>query len=234
MGGSGARSRRDAGALHRLSRERQLRARAGQAGRRHSPHRRTIHAGRSVLHDPALQPARLQPRDVSAERFRPRGAADLPLARRSPADARRGAHRRLRVLGQPPSAAGAVRQRTLDRRAAARGARSRGREERGARVRLLRRRSRRRGSRVPDAEIQGRTAVRPQPVARPRVVGRTVSRLRAERRAAHEAPGLTAPPDRAGMVRRLQRQVALADPRSGRAIPRQVPGALVPHVARAR
>ena len=68
--------------------------------------------------------------------------------------------------------------------------------------------------------------------AREGAVGRAVPRLGAERRAAHQAPGLAAAPDRAGLVRRRQREVAVADPRAGRRLPRQVPGALVPHAAR--
>ena len=32
-----------------------------------------------------------------------------------------------------------------------------------------------------------------------------------------------------GLVRRREREVAVGDPRAGRAVPRQVPGALVPH-----
>ena len=47
-----------------------------------------------------------------------------------------------------------------------------------------------------------------------------------------QASGVAAPPARAGLVRRGERQVALADPRAGRRVPRQVPGALVPHAAR--
>ena len=52
--------------------------------------------------------------------------------------------------------------------------------------------------------------------------------------AADEASGRAAATDRAGLVRRRQREVALADPRSGRRLPRQVPGALVSHAVAAR
>ena len=46
---------------------------------------------------------------------------------------------------------------------------------------------------------------------------RAVPRLGAERRAADQASGRAAAADRAGLVRRRQREVALADPRAGRA-----------------
>ena len=134
--------------------------------------------------------------------------------------------------GNRGAAPGAVRQRQVDRRAAEDGARCGRREGGGARVRLLRRRSRRRGNRVAHAEVQARSAVRPQPQSREGDVGRTVPRLGAERRAAHEASGLAAASARAGLVRRRERQVAGADPRAGRRLPGQVPGALVPHAAR--
>ena len=93
----------------------------------------------------------VDPADVPPEGLRAGGPADVALARRAQADAQHGARRRLRVLGQPPSAAGPLRQRPLDRRAAARRARQGGREARSARVRLLRRRSRRGRSGVPHA-----------------------------------------------------------------------------------
>ena len=65
---------------------------------------------------------------------------------------------------------------------------------------------------------------------RDRALGtRTVPRLRAQRRAAHQAPGRSASPDRSGLVWRAEREVAVADPRAGGSVPRQVPGALVPH-----
>ena len=59
-----------------------------------------------------------------------------------------------------------------------------------------------------------------------------VPRLRAERRAADQAPGRAAAPAHAGLVRRAEREVAVGHLRAGRAVPRQVPGELVPHAAR--
>ena len=120
--------------------------------------------------------------------------------------------------GNRGAAAGPVQQRQVDRRAAQGGARDGRRQGRGARVRVLRRRPRRRRSRVAHAEVQARAAVRPQPAARQGAVGRAVPRLRAERRAAHPAPGLPAAPARAGLVRRRQREVAVA-----RSTRRQIP-----------
>ena len=79
---------------------------------------------------------------------------------------------------------------------------------------------------------QGGSAVRPKPVAREGALGRADARVRAQRRAAHEAPGISAAPARAGLVRRRQRQVLVRDPRPGRSVRRQVAGALVPHAAR--
>ena len=83
---------------------------------------------RQVLHHPALRPSRGGPGRLPAEGVGPGAAAAGALARRAEEDEERRAHRRLRVLGQPASAAGALEQRTLDRRAAQDGARSRRRE----------------------------------------------------------------------------------------------------------
>ena len=58
---------------------------------------------------------------------------------------------------------------------------------------------------------------------------RTVPRLRPQRRAADAASGSAAAPDRARLVRRAEREVAVADPRAGGSVPGQVPGPLVPH-----
>ena len=230
MGASGPGAGRDGHALHRCPRQRPDRDGCRQTHHRHPQDRRPVHAQGSVLHDPALRPSGGRPGHLSPEGVGTGGAAEVVLARRSPADAQRGSDRRIRVLGQSPAAAGPVGQRTLDRRPAARRARSGGRQAPGAGVRLLRRGSRRRGSGVPDEQVQGRAAVRPQPVAREGDVARAVPGLRAERRTADAPPGLAAAAARARMVRRGQRQMALGNPRPGRAVPRQVPGPLVPHL----
>ena len=47
-----------------------------------------------------------------------------------------------------------------------------------------------------------------------------------------QASGLAAAAARPRLVRRRQREMAVADPRAGRPVPRQVSGALVPHAAR--
>ena len=61
-----------------------------------------------------------------------------------------------------------------------------------------------------------------------------LARLRLQRRAAHPPPGLPAAADRARLVRRGQRQVAVGHHRPAGSVPGQVPGALVPHRAAAR
>ncbi len=61
------------------------------------------------------------------------------------------------------------------------------------------------------------------------LVTRAVPRLRAQWRAAEQTPGIPAATDQPGLVRRAQRQVAGRDPRAGRSVSRQVPGALVSH-----
>ena len=60
------------------------------------------------------------------------------------------------------------------------------------------------------AEVQSRSAVRPQPVARKGAVAGADARLRAERRAADAPSGLAAAPARSRLVRRGEREVALA------------------------
>ena len=80
--------------------------------------------------------------DPATFRLKVTGLVDKPvaLARRTPQDGQHRTHRRLRMLGQPASAAGPIRQRPLDRRPAAHGARARRPEGESARDRLLRRR----------------------------------------------------------------------------------------------
>ncbi len=99
-------------------------------------------------------------------------------------------------------------------------------------IRLPRRRPRRGRSRVAHAEVQPRPAVRPQHAARQGAVGGAAGGLRLQRRAAHPPPGLPAAPDRARLVRRRQRQVAVRHRRAAGSVSGQVPGALVPHRAR--
>ena len=189
---------------------------ARPAHARHSDDRRPVHAEGQVRHDAALRPPRRGPGDVQAEGHRPGEPDEVVLARRTQEDGRQGAGRRLRVLGQPRPVAGAVRQRTLDGRAAQDRPRCRGREGQREGVRLLRRRSRPGRNRVADAEVHARAEFRPQPAAREGVVAGAVPGLRAERRTADEASGRAASADRAGLLRRLQRQVALAHPPAGR------------------
>ena len=145
-----------------------------------------------VRDHPALRSSRRRPGHLQAEDLGPGRSAEGAVARRSEEDGHHGPRRRLRVLGQPRPAPGAVRQRQVDRRAAQDRARFGRRQGLGARVRLLRRRSRRRGNRVAHAEVQARSAVRPQPEPREGDVDRTVPRLGAERRAADQAPGRAA------------------------------------------
>ena len=122
--------------------------------------------------------------DPAAFRLKVSGLVDKPLSL-SLDDLRKmkqhGAHRRLRVFGQPPPAPGALRQRPLDRRPAPRGARSGGREAAGARVRVLRRRSRQGGGRVPRQQLRGGAAVRPQHAARQGDVAGAAARVCAQR-----------------------------------------------------
>ena len=139
------------------------RAGARPAASRHPDHRRSVHAERQVRHHPALRPPRRRPGHVQAEGVGPRGPAEGAVARRSQEDGQHGPRRRVRVLGQSRAAQRAVRKRQVDRRAAQDRARCGRRQGGGARVRLLRRRSRRRGNRVAHAEVQARSAVRPQP-----------------------------------------------------------------------
>ena len=144
---------------------------------------------------------------------------------------RRRARRRLRVLGQPAAAAGPVGNGQWTGVPLQDGARQGRRQGERARVRLLRRRSaaRRKSSSARNkfkVEQQfGRSLPRDKAL-----VDRAVPRLRAERRAADQAPGRAAAPARAGLVRRRRtssgcREIIVA----GGAVPRQVPGALVPH-----
>ena len=85
-----------------------------------------------------------------------------------------------------------------------------------------------RRSGVPHREVHRRPAVRPEPDSRAGAVAGPLPGLGAQRRAADPAPGLAAAAARPGLVRRRQRQVARADSPAGRAVPGQVPGALVP------
>ena len=94
---------------------------------------------------------------------------------------------------------------------------TRRRQGQRARVRLLRRRQGQGRSRVPHAEVHRSSSSSAGACTRDKALSpRTVPRLRAQRRAADDAPGRAAPADRPGLVRRRQRQVALADPRAGR------------------
>ena len=170
--------------VHRHSRERPLGDAARPAPARRPDHRRSVHAEGQVRHDPALRPSGGRPGDLQAEDLGAGRSAEGAVARRAEEDGHHRPRRRLRMLGQPRSAAGAVRQRQVDRRAAQDRARLGRREGLGARVRVLRRRPRRRGNRVADAEVQARSAVRPEPDAREGAVDRTVPGLGAERRAA--------------------------------------------------
>ena len=111
-----------------LPEQRQPEPGARQADHRRPHDRRAVHAEGPVLHDAALRPSSRRSGDLSSEGLRPRRPADGPVARRAPQDGQHRARLRLRVLGQPPPAAGAVRQRALDGRAAARGARPRRRK----------------------------------------------------------------------------------------------------------
>ena len=83
-------------------------------------HQRRDDAEGSVLHDPALRASGGRSGHLSPEGVGPGEHAAVAVARRAPQDGQHRAHRRLRMLRQPPSAAGAHRQRALDGRAAAR------------------------------------------------------------------------------------------------------------------
>ena len=114
---------------------------------------------------------------------------------RRPEEARQPrTRRRLRVLRQPRTAAGPVRQRQVDRRPAEDGDRAAGAEAGGSRHRVLRRGSRRGRSRVAHAEIQDRLSLRAQPAAREGDERRAVPRVGAQRPAADETPGRAASP----------------------------------------
>jgi DMSO/TMAO reductase YedYZ molybdopterin-dependent catalytic subunit len=78
-------------------------------------------------------------------------------------------------------------------------------------------------------KIHGGLQFRPESSARKSVVGGSVPGLGAERGTADEASGRAAEADCSGLVRRCQRQMAFTDSRSGRAVPWQVSGSLVPH-----
>ena len=82
---------------------------ARPAHARHPQDRRSVHAEGSVLHHAALRPSRSRPGNVSPQGLRAGGAAEVVLARRAAEDAQHGTGRRVRVLGQSPSAAGPVR-----------------------------------------------------------------------------------------------------------------------------
>ncbi len=214
----------------------QLQSDAGgrSAAVRHPHAERTVHAEGSVLHDAALRPSRSRSGRVPPESRRARQHAVDAVARRDQEDGQRRAHQRLRVLGQPPSGAGADRQRPVDRRAAEDGARQGRPQGQRARDRVLRRRPRQGSGELPRHQLRRRAAVRPQHSSRARDGQRSgaVPRLRVERRAADQAPGRAAALDHAGLVRRPEREVALGYLRPGRSVSRQVPGELVPHPAR--
>ena len=184
VGAAGPGAGRDARAVHRPARNLPGPGRRPPSAR-HPQDRRSVHAEGSVLHDPALRPSGGRSGGVPAEGLRAGRQAAVALARRRCAACGStelvagfecsGNRRPLQGLSSNGRWTGVP---LRDR------ARSGRREGGGARVRLLRRRSRRGGSRVPHAEVQGRSAVRPQPVAREGAVAGAVPRLRAERRAA--------------------------------------------------
>src|SRR5580765_5519126 len=82
------------------------------------------------------------------------------------------------------------------------------------------------------AEVQDRCAVWPFAEPRESVVGGTVPRLRAEWRTADQAPGCAVAIAGTWLVRRREREMAVADSRPGGRVSRQVSGALVSHRAR--
>ena len=139
------------------------------------PHdRRSVHAARPVLHDAALRPSRRsirrrfgsrssglvdRPQSLSLDDLKKMGSTELVAGFECS-----GNRRPLQGLSSNGRWTGVPLRAVLDRA---------GVKAEGARVRVLRRRSRRRGSRVPHAEVQGRTAVRPQPVAREGAVARS-------------------------------------------------------------
>ena len=82
------------------------------------------------------------------------------------------------------------------------------------------------------AEDQAGPGVRPEHAARTGARLRSAGGLRDERRTADETPGRAAAPHHAGLVRRRERQVALAHSRAARSLHGQVPVALVPDDAR--
>ena len=98
---------------------------------RHPHDRRAVHAEGSVLHHAALRPSGDRSGDLPPEGHRAWWTSRCRCRSTSSSKMRSaGAGRRIRVLGQPPPAAGPVEQRPLDRRPAARRARSGRRESR--------------------------------------------------------------------------------------------------------
>ena len=212
MGLAGAGAGRNARAVHRLAGELQPEAGAGPPPARH-PHdrrrrsrRRISSSPRSTTAIPVVDPGAVsaegrrawstRPPALSLDDLRKMGNAELVAGFECS-----GNRRPLQGL------CGNGRWTGVPLQDGARAGRPQGQRPR---VRVLRRRPRTGRSRVPHPEVQGRTAVRPQPAARQGAVTGAVPRLRAQRRAAHAAPGLAAPPDRARLVRRAEREVALA------------------------
>ena len=93
-------------------------------------------------------------------------------------------------------------------------------------------RSRTAGHRVPPADLQARTAVRPQHHAGTRHEARAAHRLRDEWRAAHAQSGIPGAAGHARLVRRGEREMARGSASAGRSLPRQLSGPLVPDPAR--
>ena len=209
LGAAGARAGRDARAVHRHSRERPLGDAARPADARHPDDRRPVHAQGQVLHDPALRPSRGRSGDVPAEGLgpgrRPKSLSLDELRKMGSTELVAG----FECSGNRASAAGAVRQRTLDRRAAAR------RCSIAAGVKAAAREFVFFGADHGEEEVEFRT----QKFKVDQQFGRSLSREKAlspEPFLAYalngepltQAPGLAAAADRAGLVRRRQRQVA--------------------------
>ena len=123
VGAACPRPGRDAGAFHRRAADISG-ARPGEPPIRHPHDRRPVQPGGSFLHDPALRSSCRRSGGVPAESDGAGEPAAVAVARRAAQDRQHRTDRRLRMFGQSASAAGSVRQRTMDRRAAARRARS--------------------------------------------------------------------------------------------------------------
>ena len=192
-----------------------------------------FYAGRSVLHDPALRPSRGRAGDIPLESNRACQSAAVACRSTScgasAAQSSSSGSSARATAGRCKGSVGNGRWTGVPLRAVL------DRAGLKAQVRELVFFGADRGQEEVEFRTQKfsrRTAVRPEPDARTGADVRRVSRVGAQRRTADPPPGIAAATAGAGMVRHGQRQVARADPRAGRRVSRQVPGAALPHAAR--